>query len=168
MFFFTIISGLFDNLLNFISLPISFINYFYVIYININYDLLILLISYFLENNSKNYILYYLLLWFDLHLIFDFYLFEPFLYLLSYYHFFSFFNILSNAILHVVHYSIGYIAISSFIISLKFIILIALLVFVRGGIPRYRFDYLTKLGWTKFLSLILLSFLVELYLIWIF
>ena len=28
----------------------------------------------------------------------------------------------------------------------KFILLIALLVFVRGGIPRYRFDFLTKIG----------------------
>ena len=56
---------------------------------------------------------------------------------------------------------------AALITSLKFILLIALLVIVRGGIPRYRFDYLTKLGWTKFLSLILLSFLLELCLMWI-
>ena len=31
-------------------------------------------------------------------------------------------------------------------VSLKFIALIALLVFIRGGIPRYRFDHLTKIG----------------------
>ena len=31
-------------------------------------------------------------------------------------------------------------------VSLKFIVLIALLVFIRGGIPRYRFDHLTKIG----------------------
>ena len=30
--------------------------------------------------------------------------------------------------------------------SLKFIILTALLVFIRGGIPRYRYDFLTKIG----------------------
>ena len=35
---------------------------------------------------------------------------------------------------------------AALIISLKFVALIALLVFSRGGIPRYRFDYLTKLG----------------------
>lgn len=31
-------------------------------------------------------------------------------------------------------------------ISLKFLSCIALLIFARGGIPRFRFDYLTKLG----------------------
>jgi len=30
--------------------------------------------------------------------------------------------------------------------AFKFIILIALLIFVRGGIPRYRYDFLTKVG----------------------
>ena len=33
-----------------------------------------------------------------------------------------------------------------FNMGFKFILLIALLVFVRGGIPRYRFDFLTKIG----------------------
>ena len=51
--------------------------------------------------------------------------------------------------------------ISAVIYALKFLCFIALLIFVRGGIPRYRFDYLTKLGWMKFLSLILLFFLFE-------
>lgn len=45
--------------------------------------------------------------------------------------------------------------------AIKFLICIALLIFARGGIPRFRFDYLTKLGWIRFLSLVLLSFLVE-------
>ena len=31
-------------------------------------------------------------------------------------------------------------------ISLKFLLCIAVLIFARGGIPRFRFDYLTKLG----------------------
>ena len=44
----------------------------------------------------------------------------------------------------------------------KFLLCIALLIFARGGIPRFRFDYLTKLGWIRFLSLVLLSFLIEL------
>jgi NADH:ubiquinone oxidoreductase subunit H len=30
--------------------------------------------------------------------------------------------------------------------AFKFIVLIALLIFVRGGIPRYRYDFLTKVG----------------------
>ena len=46
--------------------------------------------------------------------------------------------------------------------SIKFILLVALLVFVRGGIPRYRYDFLTKLGWIKTLSLVLAIFLVNL------
>ena len=32
------------------------------------------------------------------------------------------------------------------IISLKFIFCTSLLIFVRGGIPRYRYDFLTKIG----------------------
>ena len=31
-------------------------------------------------------------------------------------------------------------------IAVKFLLCIALLIFARGGIPRFRFDYLTKLG----------------------
>ena len=30
--------------------------------------------------------------------------------------------------------------------AIKFLLCIALLIFARGGIPRFRFDYLTKLG----------------------
>ena len=53
-------------------------------------------------------------------------------------------------------------------IALKFILLIALLIFVRGGIPRYRYDFLTKVGWIKFLSLILSIFLSSFLLILLF
>ena len=56
----------------------------------------------------------------------------------------------------------------SLIVSVKFLLLVALLVFIRGGIPRYRFDHLTKMGWIKFLSLVLASILVEMLLIWVF
>jgi NADH:ubiquinone oxidoreductase subunit H len=51
--------------------------------------------------------------------------------------------------------------------SVKFLLLIALLVFVRGGIPRYRYDFLTKIGWIKFLSLVLAVFLSSLLLIFL-
>lgn len=46
-------------------------------------------------------------------------------------------------------------------ISAKFILGIVCLIFARGGIPRFRFDYLTKLGWIRFLSLVLVSFLIQ-------
>jgi len=36
--------------------------------------------------------------------------------------------------------------VNAIIFALKFIVLIALLVFIRGGIPRYRYDFLTKIG----------------------
>jgi NADH:ubiquinone oxidoreductase subunit H len=32
------------------------------------------------------------------------------------------------------------------LMSLKFLVLIALLIFIRGGVPRYRYDFLTKMG----------------------
>jgi hypothetical protein len=53
-------------------------------------------------------------------------------------------------------------------ISLKFLACIALLIFARGGIPRFRFDYLTKLGWIRFLSLVLLTFTIEIFIINVF
>ena len=30
--------------------------------------------------------------------------------------------------------------------AFKFLCLIALLIFIRGGVPRYRYDFLTKIG----------------------
>jgi NADH:ubiquinone oxidoreductase subunit H len=53
------------------------------------------------------------------------------------------------------------------ITALKFLTLIAMLVFIRGGIPRYRYDFLTKIGWIKFLSLVLAVFLSTLLLVYI-
>ena len=37
-------------------------------------------------------------------------------------------------------------SLASIIFGLKFIMFIIFLVFIRGGIPRYRYDFLTKLG----------------------
>lgn len=42
--------------------------------------------------------------------------------------------------------SFSTISLNSIIVALKFVSLIALLIFIRGGIPRYRFDHLTKIG----------------------
>ena len=47
-------------------------------------------------------------------------------------------------------------------VAFKFLLCVSLLIFARGGIPRFRFDYLTKLGWIRFLSIVLLFFLLEL------
>jgi NADH:ubiquinone oxidoreductase subunit H len=60
-----------------------------------------------------------------------------------------------------------YTVISALVFSLKFLVLIALMVFVRGGIPRYRYDFLTKIGWIKFLSLVLAVFLSTLLLLFL-
>ena len=57
--------------------------------------------------------------------------------------------------------------INAIVVTIKFVLLIALLVFVRGGIPRYRYDFLTKVGWIKFLSLILAVFLSTLLLTYV-
>lgn len=38
----------------------------------------------------------------------------------------------------------------SFNYSCKFLLSILILIFIRAGIPRYRYDFLTKLGWIKF------------------
>lgn len=35
---------------------------------------------------------------------------------------------------------------ASIVFGLKFILFIVFLIFIRGGIPRYRYDFLTKLG----------------------
>lgn len=51
---------------------------------------------------------------------------------------------------------------AALIMAFKFLVLIALLIFIRGGVPRYRYDFLTKIGWIKFLSLVLAVFLSSL------
>lgn len=51
----------------------------------------------------------------------------------------------------------------TFFFAIKFLICIAFLILIRGGTPRYRYDYLTKLGWLKFISFILFSFFFYIY-----
>jgi NADH:ubiquinone oxidoreductase subunit H len=43
--------------------------------------------------------------------------------------------------------------------SLKLSLMLLFLLLMRGGTPRYRYDYLTKLGWLKFLGFALLVIL---------
>ena len=40
----------------------------------------------------------------------------------------------------------------------KVVLGILLLIVIRGGVPRYRYDFLTKLGWVKFLVYVVTLF----------
>ena len=46
--------------------------------------------------------------------------------------------------------------------AVKFCACISFLIVIRGCIPRYRYDFLTKLGWVKFLAFVLSLFLFAL------
>ena len=73
-----------------------------------------------------------------------------------------FFGLIINSIF----FSLSTTTLNALVIALKFLVLIALLIFIRGGIPRYRFDHLTKIGWIKYLSLVLASILMQFLLLW--
>lgn len=95
-------------------------------------------------------------------------LFSDFFYDLNYYFYCISYKItnLGAQLLSMTSFSIESHSYDSLIMSVKFLSLIALLIFIRGGIPRYRFDHLTKIGWIKFLSLVVASILIELLLIY--
>lgn len=46
--------------------------------------------------------------------------------------------------------------------AIKFLFSVGFLILIRGGTPRYRYDYLTKLGWLKFLTLVIVVFFATL------
>jgi len=73
----------------------------------------------------------------------------------------AFFYFVENSVMHGANFLVT----KAVSIALKFLLCICLLIFARGGIPRFRFDYLTRLGWIRFLSLVLMSFLIELFLL---
>ncbi len=54
----------------------------------------------------------------------------------------EFFYLLENTITHATNFLVA----KAVSIALKFLACICLLIFARGGIPRFRFDYLTRLG----------------------
>jgi NADH:ubiquinone oxidoreductase subunit H len=56
----------------------------------------------------------------------------------------------------------------SIIYIFKFSLALFFLIFIRAGLPRYRYDYLTKLGWVKFLliALALVLFVYFFYIMW--
>lgn len=161
-----------DVLLNASTYPlymlVSIINVTYILYSDVSTNMLVSVVIYLTEHNNSNLFCNYAIFLINLHLNFDFFILEPFINLVSNSAVIYVFNTISYSMNYIVTYCFNLTLYASVFTSAKFILIIALLVFVRGGIPRYRFDYLTKLGWTKFLSLILLSFLLELYLIWIF
>ena len=47
-------------------------------------------------------------------------------------------------------------------IVIKLCTCLAVLIVIRGGVPRFRYDLLTKLGWVKFLLYVLAFFLMTL------
>lgn len=57
---------------------------------------------------------------------------------------------------------------STLAFTLKVALCISVLIVIRGCIPRYRYDFLTKMGWVKFLGYILTIFLISvfMFLIW--
>lgn len=79
----------------------------------------------------------------------------------------NFIQLALNSIYSPIFLSVSSSTFNALCIALKFLLLIALLIFIRGGIPRYRFDHLTKVGWIKYLSLVLASMLIQFLLIWI-
>ena len=55
----------------------------------------------------------------------------------------------------------------TFLFTLKVVCALLFLSAIRGGVPRYRYDFLTKMGWIKFLGLVLGTFFVTLTLFWV-
>ena len=56
----------------------------------------------------------------------------------------------------------------TFIFTAKLAVCLVFLSAIRGGVPRYRYDFLTKMGWVKFLGLVLSVFLLTflIFLVW--
>ena len=165
------LSGFFFFFINSIFIPIYFFSSIFNSFLNLedNYHSSLLLSLYvnLLEYNGYfNFITSLVLYFTSTALKANLYLTDIFLNFISY----NWLKELVNFLFYYMHYMLHMVfnetVSASLVVSFKFLVLIALLVFVRGGIPRYRFDYLTKLGWTKFLSLILISFIFELCLLW--
>jgi NADH:ubiquinone oxidoreductase subunit H len=56
----------------------------------------------------------------------------------------------------------------TFIFTTKLALCLVFLSAIRGGVPRYRYDFLTKMGWVKFLGYVLTVFLTvfALFIVW--
>ena len=55
-------------------------------------------------------------------------------------------------------FSYYYVTNYTFVFTLKLSVCLVFLSAIRGGVPRYRYDFLTKMGWIKFLGLVLSVF----------
>lgn len=57
---------------------------------------------------------------------------------------------------------------TTLIFIFKVALCIGCLILIRGGVPRYRYDFLTKIGWVKFLGYILTIFLLTIlvFIVW--
>ena len=64
------------------------------------------------------------------------------------------FNPLFTGSLHTTDYTLY--------LTLKLIFSLLFLILIRGGVPRYRYDFLTKIGWVKFLGYVLSIFIISL------
>jgi NADH:ubiquinone oxidoreductase subunit H len=69
---------------------------------------------------------------------------------------------IKNAIVKCLDSLITTFGVEAVVMSAKFLLSISLLIFIRGGLPRYRFDHLTRIGWVKFLTLVVCFLLIEL------
>jgi len=63
------------------------------------------------------------------------------------------------------NFTLNYSTSYTLIITAKIVISLFVLILIRGGVPRYRYDFLTKLGWVKFLLYILLLFILALFIV---
>lgn len=73
----------------------------------------------------------------------------------------KFLNMLNSVVFDTWRLFVNTYGVEAVVMSIKFLLSIALLIFIRGGIPRYRFDHLTRIGWVKFLTLVVCFLLIE-------
>lgn len=70
------------------------------------------------------------------------------------------FEYLLSSLKDAFYYS--YVTCYTFVFTLKLAVCLVFLSAIRGGVPRYRYDFLTKMGWIKFLGLVLSVFVLTL------
>ena len=63
------------------------------------------------------------------------------------------------------NFTLNYSTSYTLIITAKIVVSLFILILVRGAVPRYRYDFLTKLGWVKFLLYVLLLFILALFIV---
>jgi len=104
------------------------------------------------------------LLLFSIFFQFEYYLYQISIWIFEFYdvYFYNGFLKYNNNIIYLITQNMV------IFFGIKFVLAICLLILVRGGTPRYRYDYLTKLGWLKFLGFVLIIFFYSLLFYFIF